>query len=508
MQRIVRRLEHFFLHNPLWLFLTLLLFASYFLLLIGDEDSWQSYGINFLRLVIWFAPTLTFVAVRSWLIRRIPARMMLLLWVIIFVAYPIFLGLVTTTKAVQFNAFLQFQIPSVSLEEFIIQIALLVTLVELAILANIHLLQRLQSTSWWKQLGLERTLLSILMLLAMIAGAAASIELMETNTATGLTFWLLQTGRFLAYSLQFLVMGLVYYFFYFANHYVLIPKLLKQKGIIYYAFSVAALILVFYPVFVLLIRALPAVQELQLITFVRKPNVFAEDGGFLPFTVMILSVPIIISNQWFRQNSAIANLEKQKAATELNLLKQQINPHFFFNTLNNLYALSLIQHKDTPEVVLQLSELMRYVIYKGREETVTLQEEVQYIEDYVRLQQMRLHKKLDYHFEKNMADESLPIPPLLFIILVENAFKHGIEPAERACFLHMHLQSDEKGLVFRCENSVETKPFAEKGIGLENLRRRLELRFPNRHSLEVEERAGVFTASLHLDITKPAKWEK
>ncbi len=500
MQGIARRFEHFFLHNTLWLFLTLLLLVSYFLLLIGDDDSWQSYGVNFLRLVIWFAPTLIFVATRNWLYRQVPRRIMLLLWIGIFVAYPIFLGLVTSTKAVQFNAFLQFQTPSVSLEEFIIQIALLVTIVELAILANNHLLQRLQSTSWWKQLGLERTLLSVLVLIAVIAGAAASIELMESNTATGLTFWLLQIGRFLSYSLQFLIMGLVYYFFYFVNHYVLIPKLLKQKGILYYGFSVAALILLFYPVFVLLIRALPAVHELQLITFVRKPNIFAEDGGFLPFIVMVLSVPIIISNQWFRQNSAIAELEKQKAATELNLLKQQINPHFFFNTLNNLYALSLIQHKDTPEVVLQLSELMRYVIYKGREETVTLQEEVQYIEDYVRLQQMRLHKKLDYHFEKNITDYSLPIPPLLFIILVENAFKHGIEPAEHACFLHVHLQSDKKGLVFRCKNSVETKPFAEKGIGLENLRRRLELRFPHRHSLQVKEKPGVFTACLKLQL--------
>jgi len=500
MQRIARRLEHFFLDNTLWLFLTLLLFVSYFLLLIGDEASWLSYGTNFLRLIVWFAPTLIFVAIRNWLTRQLPQRLRSLLWLCIFIGYPIFIGLITSTGAVRFPTLLQFQLPSISLDEFLIQIAILVSLLELAILANDHLLQRLQSTSWWKRLGLERTLLSILALLAVIAGAAASVELMESNTAEGLTFWLVQIGRFLWYSIQFLVMGLVYYSFYFVNHYVLIPKLLKCRGVLYYGFSVAALILVFYPVFVLLIRALPAVHELQLITFVRKPTVFAEDGGFLPFTVMILTVPIIISNQWFRQNSAIADLEKEKTATELNLLKHQINPHFFFNTLNNLYALSLIQHKDTPEVVLQLSELMRYVIYKGKEDTVQLREEVQYIEDYVRLQQMRLHKKLDYRFEKDIADENLPILPLLFIILVENAFKHGIEPAEKTCFLHMYLQSEEKRLVFRCENSVETRPPTARGIGLENLQRRLALRFPDCHSLQVEERAGIFSATLILKL--------
>ena len=145
---------------------------------------------------------------------------------------------------------------------------------------------------------------------------------------------------------------------------------------------------------------------------------------------MLATTPIILTVQWFKQSNEIADLEREKSATELNLLKQQINPDIFINTLNNLYALSLTKDEKTPEVILQLSELMRYVIKRGKEEVVPILEEIKYIEDYVWLQNIRLHKKLDFSFEKNIDDLSLKIPPLLFINLVENAFKHGIEPAE------------------------------------------------------------------------------
>ncbi len=213
---------------------------------------------------------------------------------------------------------------------------------------------------------------------------------------------------------------------------------------------------------------------------------------------MIVSVPVIVAMQWFEQNSQIANLEKEKSATELNLLKQQINPHFFFNTLNNLYALSIVKDKQTPEVIMQLSELMRYVIYKGKEETVLLKEEIKYIEDYIQLQQIRLHKQLDFKFDKAITDEELRIPPLLFITFVENAFKHGIEPAENDCFLHLSLKSDGQQLVFICTNSLEEKNNAPAGIGLQNLKRRMALRFPNQQEIVVEEKDNHFKATLRI----------
>ena len=235
-----------------------------------------------------------------------------------------------------------------------------------------------------------------------------------------------------------------------------------------------------------------------MINYTKFSNALAGDSGALPFFIMFLSVPIIVSLQWLQQSSQISLLEKEKSETELNLLKQQINPHFFFNTLNNLYALSITKDKQTPEVILQLSELMRYVIYKGKEDLVPLQEEVKYIEDYIQLQQIRLHKKLDFTFEKNIENGLQAVPPLLFITFVENAFKHGIEPAENNCFLHLRLNSTIEGLEFSCENSMESKNESPPGIGLTNLRKRLNLRYPQKHEITISEKENRFFASLQI----------
>ena len=217
-------------------------------------------------------------------------------------------------------------------------------------------------------------------------------------------------------------------------------------------------------------------------------------------SILIISAPVIILFEWMKQSKEIASLEKEKSETELNLLKQQINPHFFFNTLNNLYSLSLTKDEQTPEVVLQLSELMRYVIYKGKEKEVPLAEEVKYIEDYIQLQQIRLAKNLDYKFEKSIEDESIQVPPLLFINLIENAFKHGIEPAEGDCFLQLSMKSTKSGLSFTCENSFEEREVDEAGTGLKNLRRRLELLFPDNHELEVKESENTYKVNLEISL--------
>ena len=140
------------------------------------------------------------------------------------------------------------------------------------------------------------------------------------------------------------------------------------------------------------------------------------------------------------------------------------------------------------------------MIYKGKEETVQLKEEIRYIEDYIQLQQIRLHKKLDFKFEKDVDDEQLPIPPLLFITFVENAFKHGIEPAENDCFLHLSLKSDRQQLVFSCENSIEEKNMEPTGIGLKNLRRRMVLRFPDAHNLTTKEGENTYKTNLTLSL--------
>ncbi|MEM9824368.1 MAG: sensor histidine kinase, partial [Bacteroidota bacterium] len=223
-----------------------------------------------------------------------------------------------------------------------------------------------------------------------------------------------------------------------------------------------------------------------------------QAGGI--WLLFFLTIPLIVIIQWFQQNARIDTLERDKAEAELSLLKQQINPHFFFNTLNNLYALSLTKDKQTPEVILQLSELMHYVIYKGKEKEVAIREEVNYIQDYIKLQQIRLHQTLEVDWQLEIKSENLRLPPLLFITLIEIAFKHGIEPAEGPSFLYINLKSDAHSLTFICENSTEDKQKSNDGIGLLNLQRRLALLFPNRHKFDVKQTAETFKVTMSIQF--------
>lgn len=500
MKVILQRIEHFLVSNTVWIFWTALLVIDYMFVIEASRSTWGNYLSNILWLCLLFAPVLLFAGFRRWLQRKLNPLLFTFSWIYCFLLHPFLLanGLkFYIEKEVLFSGI---NIPRNVVFEVILTAGGVLLLTEIAIQFNNNLLKWVNNIKWIQKIGLERSILAIISFLSLFGASLGLIELSNNQPIDGFSSILWYIFKFFSYTIQFILIGLVYYFFYYINHHVLIPKLLKQKGIIYYSFSVAALILIFYPVFVALIRWLPLVYELEIGVFTSGQQVFSQDGGGTAFLIMILSVPIIISNQWYKQTGEIAKLAKEKSETELNLLKQQINPHFFFNTLNNLYALSLKNDAATPEVIMQLSELMRYIIYRGKEETVSLAEEIKHIEDYICLQKIRLHQQLDLQFTKEILDDKLQIPPLLFIILVENAFKHGIEPAEKQCFLHISIKSNNEELLFICKNSIEEKSLKVPGIGLNNLRRRLALRFPDKHELNVEEKEHTFTAKLKLAL--------
>ena len=492
----MKKIEHFLLSNTVWMFFTAILLLSYIMMAEAGKYSWSLYGGYTLSVSVLFAPVLAFSGFRRWLKEHLGRMLYNMLWLFCFVALPLLLAWGS------FNLFEKLPLMPGDYEsgpgpggQIVRSVGIALLLVEMMIQLNGYLRKQFYSRQWLKRLSLERTILSVLLLIAVL-GIISNNLLME-NTGLLKSRTILQ---FISYTIQLFLILLGYYFFYFVNHYFLINKLLRQKGILYYLFGLAATILLFYPIISQLTTFLPIFDQ-ENGGHGSKDSVFQEDTyAVIPMMIMLLSIPMILAIQWFKQSSEIANLEKEKTATELSLLKQQVNPHFFFNTLNNLYALSLTKDKQTPEVILQLSELMRYVIYKGKEEKAALAEEIKYIEDYIHLQQIRLHKKLDYQFEQEVADGHLQIPPLLFIILVENAFKHGVEPAERDSFLHLSLKSDKNSLLFTCENSVEENAANEKGIGLDNLRRRLALLFPGQHQLIVEKGQHTFKAMLKLAL--------
>jgi hypothetical protein len=217
-----------------------------------------------------------------------------------------------------------------------------------------------------------------------------------------------------------------------------------------------------------------------------------------PFYIFFLPIPLLFFIWVFEQWKWVQNLKAEKSKTELSLLRAQINPHFFFNTLNNLYALTIKNSKQAPDVILKLSDMMRYTIYEGEKETVKLGDEIEYLINYIELHKIRYKKTVDISF-KHDIDTSLSIAPLLYIILLENAFKHGIETLTEQAFIHINLYEDTAFIYFKIENNFDPKEFSEtKGIGLTNLKRRLSLIYPKKHELTVEKTNNTYKATLKI----------
>ncbi|MEL6536401.1 MAG: sensor histidine kinase [Bacteroidota bacterium] len=195
-------------------------------------------------------------------------------------------------------------------------------------------------------------------------------------------------------------------------------------------------------------------------------------------------------------------LKNEHLKAQLSLLKNQIDPHFFFNTLNNLYGLSIEKSDLVGPYILKMSEMMRYTIYRGAEDTVPLEEEVEYLRQYIGLHQDRYHKSVDVQFEVNLEDSQLPISPLLFINLLENAFKHGVEPLAKGAYIRMSLQATQHQVDFQIANNYLPKvESVSTGKGLKNLQQRLSLIYPKKHRLEVQALPEEYQVSLTLDLS-------
>jgi len=217
-----------------------------------------------------------------------------------------------------------------------------------------------------------------------------------------------------------------------------------------------------------------------------------------PFFIFLLPIPILFFLWIFEQWKWLQNLKAEKSKTELSLLRTQINPHFFFNTLNNLYALTIKNSKQAPEVILKLSDMMRYTIYEGEKETVKLADEIEYLNNYIELHKIRYQKTVEITFNHNI-DNSLAVSPLLFIILLENAFKHGIETLTENAFIYINLYEDSNFIHFDIENNFDPAEINESnGIGLKNLKRRLSLLYHESHELIVKKTNSTYKTTLKI----------
>jgi two-component system, LytTR family, sensor kinase len=290
--------------------------------------------------------------------------------------------------------------------------------------------------------------------------------------------------------------------FYYFNTYVLIPKLLINKKWGWYILSIAACLAAF------LFLPKEIANFLVEPEFIRQNNEFVRNPDFKgvpkltraprrarpiadPYnTVLFLLVfafgtCISVTQRWLKTEQTRKETENEKLNTELSFLKSQVNPHFFFNTLNNIYSLAVVRSEKTAPAVMKLSSIMRYILTETERDLVPLRNEVDFIHNFIELQQVRLTDKVKLQFSATGDIETMLIAPLIFIPFVENAFKYGVSTKEHSS-IEITIDTKDNQILFFASNNIvasENSLMENTGIGINNVKRRLELMYPERHKL-------------------------
>jgi LytS/YehU family sensor histidine kinase len=207
--------------------------------------------------------------------------------------------------------------------------------------------------------------------------------------------------------------------------------------------------------------------------------------------------------EYLKKQFTIREIENKQLRDEISLLKAQVNPHFLFNTLNNLYGLiNQNQNQQASDVTLKLADLMRYLLESSKSDVVSLNKEIQFLEDYLSLEKIRLSQQTDIKFTISGLNKELFVAPLLFIPLVENTFKHGLNTISVDSYAHFSLSVQDNELFFEAVNSVGKSPenSEKSGTGLENLKKRLQLIYPDKHQLDIEQTSNQFKVILNIQL--------
>ncbi|WP_394748105.1 sensor histidine kinase [Spongiimicrobium salis] len=221
------------------------------------------------------------------------------------------------------------------------------------------------------------------------------------------------------------------------------------------------------------------------------------------YVVVFLMLALKTIKQRFEEKHQMQVLQKEKVSNELKFLKAQIHPHFLFNTLNNLYALTLRKSDVAPRVVLKLSEMLDYMLYQCNERRVAIENEITLIQGYIDLEMLRYGSQLEVVFNHVRGVQDQKIAPLILLAFVENAFKHGASGNPIDPKIHIDLEIENMELLFKVYNTKSEDPRQvsnSKGIGTANVNRQLELNYPNKHQLKVEETLKSYSITLKVDL--------
>ncbi|OJX29641.1 MAG: hypothetical protein BGO86_12200 [Chryseobacterium sp. 36-9] len=236
-------------------------------------------------------------------------------------------------------------------------------------------------------------------------------------------------------------------------------------------------------------------------SYIEDTTRFSLPGIFNAIMNIVFAVGIALGFiKFVQQNEThkqLAEISKEKTDAELRLLKTQINPHFLFNTLNNIYGLALKKSDETPEIILKLSKIMRYNIFDSSKGKISISKEIENIQDFIDIQKIR-HKSLNITFENSIDNDSQVISPLILLHFIENAFKHGASESRFDSFIEINLKLENEILIYEVKNSKEKEnPKDSTKIGLNNIRRQLDLLYP-KHSLVISDTEDLYIVILKI----------
>ncbi|MDR2621163.1 MAG: sensor histidine kinase [Dysgonamonadaceae bacterium] len=298
--------------------------------------------------------------------------------------------------------------------------------------------------------------------------------------------------------------------YFYLNTSVFVPRLLSKKKIIrFLAITTVA--------FLFFCFVVPWLMRQHFIHFVSEPpfrpkmplrddvfrrlGIYSSSSRFL--IVFVVSTGLKAVSQWYAEKQRLQELENSMVQAELSFLKSQIHPHFLFNSLNSIYYLALSKDDKAPEAILSLSDFLRFVTVESNHSRIPLEKEVKMLEEYIHLQRLRASEKFELQFQLKGDYRKWEIMPLTFVPFVENAFKYGIS-THIDCFIHIGVEVENDVLLFTCDNSIVSKindRSLSEGIGLENIRTRLELAYPERHSLDIRTDRLAFHVKLQIHLT-------
>lgn len=300
-------------------------------------------------------------------------------------------------------------------------------------------------------------------------------------------------------AVQFSFAMIIGYF----NYFYLLPRFLKDKNGWRYVGQ-------FMLTFAILITIRIYIERIVISQFPDHRNYMYDPRFIVQVVTTNLFVVIFLGMirfvvDWFEFEAHKKNVENEKLTAELNFLKAQINPHFLFNTLNNLYYLAYTKSPNTPEVIAKLSQMMRYMIYDSNYPQVPLSKEIEYMENYISLERLRLNDQIPIRFNVEGNPDRYMVTPLIFITFLENAFKHGVTNNNPKAWINISISLEGSECSYEVENSKipNAKPVTEEksGIGLQNVKRRLDLSYPDRYELEVKEDPEKYKVKLKIILS-------